>query len=562
MPRVTSVDHVRDGRRFCLRVGCLWGLILGGCSAAALREPQPGPNAPDANRRMQLWEIGTVGTPTEHPRTQPSGTPVPATRPVDGQDPLAPPYRLDAENIVRLTYRKSPLVTSSREQMQAAQYGLTEFKANLSRFEPFLETTGDMTDFPERRDSEGVSGEVIGGIQKETFDGAIIRLEGGMSGGRVEFGEVAEDQEEIEEGSGGLIRARIEIPFAGSRKRQERVISQAFQESSARKAILNYLTNYRSYVASALSYYQSTVYYLDYMRAYQRKLERLERLLEDPRVKPEDRSRIQSTVGDTKVTIDSYRQSYRTYLLLLLQYAGVHPDEEFVLAEPPPDAPSRYYERTLTPEGRQRLLAEAYENNPRFRVLEDAIRDSQLKRTQAIRGSYDVTAFGEGTEFGFGSETYDDRVGGWQANAGVTFRLNDRRVLTASQKKAEAEIRGFRAQIEAEQLSVQRQIATQSNVLRSRIESRPQILRNIEETQAQVEERSRLYLSGESETLTIDDVLTSLGLLSNAECRLIGNVYYSALAEDRLLSATGGVYRLVGLRMVDNGNGVELAAEE
>ncbi len=40
-------------------------------------------------------------------------------------------------------------------------------------------------------------------------------------------------------GDGGLVRGRVEVPFIGSRKRQDRIISQAFQESSARKAMLD-----------------------------------------------------------------------------------------------------------------------------------------------------------------------------------------------------------------------------------------------------------------------------------------------------------------------------------
>ena len=280
--------------------------------------------------------------------------------------------------------------------------------------------------------------------------------------------------------------------------------------------------------------------------------------MKERRVKPEDQTRLQSTAGDTKILIESYRDSYKTNLLYLLQYIGVPPEEGFSLDEPPLDAPSRYYERTLTPEGQEEMLAEAYDNNPQFQVLNDAIRDSDLKRTQAIQGKLDITAFAEGTQFAFGSETFDDRVGGWQASGGVTLRLNDQRVLTASQKKAEAEIRGFRAQIVAEQLSVQREIATQSSALLSYIETRSQIFDNIEKTRAELTERRRIYLSAGPPVMTIDEVLTSLSGLSNAECRLVENTYYSALAETRLMTATGEVYRLVGMQMKNKGSGVQM----
>lgn len=543
----------------------LAGLLLPiGCS-----EPEPYlgllPGESAVNRRVQLWEVQEPSSRPAPVATRPAATQPVATRPAPDtttSDGLTPPYQLNAENIIRLVFKKSPLVSSSRENMTAAQYALEEFEANLSRFEPFVRSSATLTDFPERRASEGLAWETTGGIEKETFDGAVIRLEGGGRGERVEFGQVEEGQEAVEEGTGGLVRARVEIPFAGSRKRQDRVISRAFQESSARKAVLRYLSNYRSYVNSALTYYRYAIYYLDYVRAYTKKLDQLEALMADPRVPSEDLSRLNTTAGDTRVLIDSYKQSYRTYLMYLLQYTGIAPEEEYELQEPQRLAPSRYYERTLTEEGQKQMLAEAYDNNPQFQVLEDAIDDAELKRAQAMQGTLDITMFGQGTQFAFGSKTFDDRVGGWEVTSGVTLRLNDQRVLTASQKKAEAEIRSFRAQIEAEQLSVQQQIATESDTLRSNIESREQILDNIEKGRTQFEERSRIYLAGESATMTVDDVLTSLSLWHNAELRLANNVFNSALAEDDLMSATGEVYRLVGMRMAEDGGGVEIAAEE
>jgi hypothetical protein len=244
---------------------------------------------------------------------------------------------------------------------------------------------------------------------------------------------------------------------------------------------------------------------------------------------------------------------------------GIGPDEKYTLEEPEMDAPSLYYDQTRTPEQREKLLERAYENNPQFSVLADAIKDSELKRSQAIIGKNDITAFTEGTQFAFGSETFDDRVGGWLVRGGVSFRRNDARVLTASRKKAEAEIRGFRAQIEAEQLSVQRQVAVQSQILSSYVESRPQILENLAKAEGEFEERREVYFTGDSggaPSLTIDDVLTPLGQLTVAEIRLASNLYSEALAENALLVATGEVYRMAGIEMSTDGESLELSIEE
>ena len=69
------------------------------------------------------------------------------------EDYLKEPYHLGADNIIRILFNKSPLMIASRERMVAAQYGLEEFKANLSRLEPYVRADASISDFPERRDA-------------------------------------------------------------------------------------------------------------------------------------------------------------------------------------------------------------------------------------------------------------------------------------------------------------------------------------------------------------------------------------------------------------------------
>jgi outer membrane protein TolC len=430
--------------------------------------------------------------------------------------------------------------------MDAAQHGLDEFKANLSRFEPFTEARGDATRFPERRDSRGTSGEIVGGIEKETFEGARFRIEGGASTSRVRFGEVEQDQDAVEEGSGGLVRGRIEVPFVGSRRRQERIINQAFQESRARQAKLTYLDAYREYAVSALQYYQAALLYQADAAAYEHKRRELATLRQNPRVRPEDRDRLDSSAADAVVYRDQYLNYRRDAILSLLAALGLGPDAPYVLVESE-YAPSEYLDKSATQEGLARMIEDAYFNNPRFRVLDNAIRDAELQRQQAIVGRYDITAFVEGTQFPFGAETYDDRVGGWQVGAGVTVRLNDQRVLTASRLKAEAQIRAYQAQIETERLNIQRKISTHTSTLRSNHQVRLQLLENVKQKQAAFEYRTRVYLSGGPPPMTIDDVLIPLSEMISAEIQLASNAYYSGLADIAIMAATGEVYRVVGM---------------
>ena len=253
--------------------------------------------------------------------------------------------------------------------------------------------------------------------------------------------------------------------------------------------------------------------------------------------------------------MQTYRTSYDSYLLLLLQFIGIGPDDTYVLEEPPADVFSRYLEQARTPEGRRQLLSDAYDNTPKFRVLADAIRDAELKRTLLLRAKYDITAFTQGTRFAFGSETFDDRVGGWELTAGASIRVNDPRVLNASLDKAAAEIRQYQNEIEALRLQIQNQIDTQSALLVSYEESLEPVLKNIETTRTVLEERWADYLDRGPQALSIDNLLGAIGRATTADCQLLSVAFSVGLSDVNLMTTTGYVYKLVGLEIVDDNNG-------
>lgn len=472
--------------------------------------------------------LGAVDSSTE-PTTRPAGEPV----------------RLTMDSIVQHVFSNSPHMRASREEMTAAEHALQEFRANLSRLEPYVNTSGETFAYPERLDARGSAGEVVGGVQKETFEGAILRLEGGASMSEATYRD-AEREDRRDQGSGGLVRARVEVPFVGSRKRQERVISQAFQESQARRARLDYLRNFSSYVNTALGYYLLAVLQQDYAQNVEEQAEIIERILADNELNEEDRMRLVSTMDNSRVSRDQYLTSRRTYILLLLALLGMPMDNPFELVDRG-EVRSRYLDALATPEGRGAMIEEAHAKNPQFHVLEGAIKDAELQRQAAIQGRYDVTAFLEGTQFPFGAPSYDDRVGGWLIGGGVNVRLNDQRVLTASRLKAEAQIRQYQAEIEAERLTIERLIVDNSEKLRSYHQIRQEVREIVRMKKLEFQRRSEAYFERGDPGLTIDNVLGPLTEWVSARNRLVANKYYIGLADLQIMKATGELYNMVGM---------------
>jgi len=516
----------------------------------------PGPVEPYAREQDVSEEhtavsssgVGAGGGAAQAANAQPAHERDATTQPAEAVTRSGTPYRVTPDRIIQLMYKKSPSVRASREAMIAARYGLEEFKTNLSRIEPFIENSGTASAFPERRDSRGLQGETVGGLQTETFEGAVLKVEGGASASRVEFGDVEQGEDEIERGSGGLVRARVEMPFVGSRKRQNRVINQAFQESQARGAELEYLSDFRSYALNALRYYYFILYQLEVSRVREEQMHQLQLLLDDPRILDEDRPQIQSSLDNVRVARDRQIALYRKGVFSLISTLGLSAEDEYVI-ETPPYQKSTYVDRARTPQGREQLLKEAYENNPTFQVLENAIEDFELQHEQAIVGRFDMTVFGEATQFAFGAETFDDRVGGWQVGGGVNVRLNDYRVLKATRLKAEAQIRRYQAEIEAEQLDIQRIVAINADQVVSDHEQRLQNLRVIKQKKAEFRRRRKAYLEDDDSPWTIDDVLTPLRQGMTAGQTLALNEYNIGLAEAELRSATGDVYRVAGMKL-------------
>ena len=462
---------------------------------------------------------------------------------------LKPPYVIDTENIIRLVFSKSPRVTAAREELRAARFGLEEFRRNLGRFEPFVEASGDLADFPNRRGAFGTTTEAVAGIEKETFEGARLRLESGAGYSRFRFPDADPSEDRREEGGGLLVRGRIEKPFFGSRRRQNRVIAQAFQESNARKAQIDYLDAYREYADDALSYYSLTLYYGDLVGVYQGFADELQSLIDDGRVDDSDRDRIRSVQATAESNRDQYKSSEREYRTLLLSTLGIV-DEEYTIASPPPYALSPFAKQAQDPTDLEQLIARARQNNPRFTVLQDAIDNARLQRDQAVSGSYDVTTFLEGTLFPVGSESFDDRLDGWIVGGGVTVRLNDHRVLRATRLKAEAEIRQFRAQVRAEEIDMRRRIINETYGLLDNHDQREHLLAAREQKQAVYDKRVQAYFTDE---VNIDQVLEARSSVASTDASIASNLYNTRNRNRRLMGALGTIYDIVGLENQGSG---------
>lgn len=549
-----DLKHSNEGRRTgprslseVLRIDVIWllfcALTLGACAQTETFRDKG--EALQSDAVVTSVDHGPEAMENEVPQDPDGETSLAALNGTTFPEELGPPYLLNIENIVRLVFQRNPSIRASREEMTAAKYGLEEFRANLNRLEPFVETRTDLSNYPNRRGAFGGAVESVIGVENETFGGSVFSAEVGGSASRFEFDRALATQDSVETGAGALVRARAEIPFLGSRRRQNRIIAQAFQETTARKAQLDYLEDYRQLVDNALEYFGLSVYYQRRADVFQRAIDELTALYEDERVRPEDRSRILTEKGGAETNRNMFQARLDQYKTILLSYVALEPDDDFNI-EPESSFFTDLRQGQIDDPTIEAFTEKARQNNPAFQVLNDAIRNTELQRDQAIRGRYDITTFVVGTLFPLGSETFDDRLNGWTVGGGVNVRLNDQRVLEATRKKAEARIRQFKSEIEAEEIKMRRQILTEANGIVDNERNRKKIVEVVEQVRSEYEQRLAEYFAG---GINVDQLLETRAELTNSETDIAANLYNTANREFNLLGATGRIYELADLRL-------------
>ena len=303
------------------------------------------------------------------------------------------------------------------------------------------------------------------------------------------------------------------------------------------------MEDYRLLVDNGLEYFALSVYYQRLADVYDASVNDLQGLYEDERVPAEDQSRILSEKGGFETTRNLYQARLDQYKVTLLSYLALEMKDDFRI-DSETSSLSDFRSGPLDEIQLEALIEKARQNNPAFQVLNDAIRNTELQREQAIRGRYDVTTFLEGTLFPLGSETFDDRLDGWTVGGGVNVRLNDRRVLQATRKKAEAQIRQFQSEIEAEEIKMRRQISTETKGIVDNESNRKKILEVVSQVTREYQQRLAEYFEGE---INIDQLLETRAEMTNSQTDVAANLYNTSNREINLLGATGRIYELAGL---------------
>ncbi len=268
-------------------------------------------------------------------------------------------------------------------------------------------------------------------------------------------------------------------------------------------------------------------------------------LLGDARVDTSDRQRIASVKSTMESSRNLYAARENEYLTILLSYLAIETDEEVTL-DMADYRLSPFVEKARTMEGLHELIERARSNNPTFRVLNDAIKNIELQNKQAVRGKYDVTTFLEGTLFPIGSQSFDNRFEGWTVGGGINIRLNDRRVLSATRKKTEAQIRQFKAEIEAEEINTKRRIVSTTEATWSNHTNRQQLLVAHDSKQREYKDRLKEYFAAD---INVDQLLSTRSDLTSNESNLASNIYNSADREATLILAIGQIFEMVGLKV-------------
>ena len=110
--------------------------------------------------------------------------------------------------------------------------------------------------------------------------------------------------------------------------------------------------------------------------------------------------------------------------------------------------------------------------------------------------------------------------------------------------KAEAQIRQFQSEIEAEEIKMRRQISTEPKGIVDNESNRKKILEVVAQVTREYQQRLSEYFEGE---INIDQLLETRAEMTNSQTDVAANLYNTSNREINLLGATGRIYELAGL---------------
>jgi hypothetical protein len=332
-------------------------------------------------------------------------------------------------NILKITFNNNEGIKSAYYELESAKYNFKLFESEYTQFNPLV-----VAPRMNANSDRNYTSDISAGLTKEFFNGTSISTSLGSNN---DWGE------DVGRSQINFIETEVGFPLFSSSRKLERIIKRTFEENELYTKNLDYVEAVRDNIKKSLEQYYDLVPRIKiYKMLKNYRLELKELLINHAQVfSPEDIEQIEAEITNLNSKITGWEIELYSLQLALQRYMNVSQInlDQLMSIEidfTNPDYLGRYY----IEEAVDIIFQQALNNDTEFKILGIIKKNAEEKKRLAKKGRFDIYATTGGRYNFYEIEESVKQEYFFMVDAGLKFKINDRKVLKYTIAKAQADI--------------------------------------------------------------------------------------------------------------------------
>jgi hypothetical protein len=389
------------------------------------------------------------------------------------------------ENILKITFTNNDRIKAAYYYLESAKYNFKLFESEYTKFNPLIvEPTINANSNGE------YASDISAGLKKEFFNGSSISTSVGTYN---DWGH------NIDRNNINFIETEIGFPLFSSSRALERIIKRTFEENELYTKNLEYVEAVRDNIKLSLEQYYDLV---PRIKIYEMLIEyrsELKNIISNDNISlsPDDKEQIEGEITRLSSEITGWEIMLYSLQLNMQLYMNVnHINLNQLMKIEVNFNESGYFGEYYIEESSEVIFEQALNNDTEFKVLGIIKKNAEEKKRLAEKGKLDIYAT-TGGRYNF----YEVLNGSKQdnffiADAGIKFKINDRKVLEHTIAKAQSDISAIEYTINDRRKLIQSDILQLKDALTKKKEQMINTRASLKSWEKTYESKKQLFIAG------------------------------------------------------------------
>lgn len=403
------------------------------------------------------------------------------------------------ENILKITFNNNDGIKSAYYQLESAKYNFKLFESEYTQFNPLV-----VAPHINANSEREYTSDITTGMTKEFFNGSSISTSVGTNN---DWGQ------NIDRNQINFIEAEVGFPLFSSSRTLERIIKRTFEENELYTKNLDYVDAVRDNIKLSLEQYYDLVPRIQIYEMLKKYRDDLKKIIAGDILKLSsgDSEQIEAEITNLNSEITGWEIELYSLQLALQRYMNVSRVNleqlmRIIIDFTQPD----YYGKYYIEESVDTIFNQALNNDTEFKVLGIIKKNAEEKKRLTEKGKWDIYATTGGRYNFYGLTENSGQENFLIVDAGLKFKINDRKVLEYTNAKAQADIDAIEYTINDRRKLIQSDILQLKDALTKKKEQLISTSSSLKSWERTYLLKKQLYISGKESIDNFIQVFRSL----------------------------------------------------